>query len=120
MAGQDKIEYEVPFNLSTLRKHLGQVALARRVLPEDVAARQKLLEESVYDTALERMKHEAETLEQLQHVSPKGLQGKELQRWMWDWHEKLQRRLKEEIPMIVREENTWTSTLTYFSSPCAY
>ncbi|KAF8119543.1 hypothetical protein EV363DRAFT_1197176, partial [Boletus edulis] len=44
---------EIPFNLDNLRKHLAQVTLARRVLPEDVAARQKLLEVSVYDVAVE-------------------------------------------------------------------
>lgn len=82
------------------------MALARRVLPEDVAARQKLLEESVYDTALERMKHEAETLEQLGHANPKGLKSKDLQGWMWEWHGQLQKRLTEEIPMIIREENS--------------
>ncbi|KAF8141815.1 hypothetical protein EV363DRAFT_1467981 [Boletus edulis] len=44
---------EIPFNLDNLRKHLAQVTLACRVLPEDVAARQKLLEASVYDVAVE-------------------------------------------------------------------
>jgi DNA-directed RNA polymerase len=109
VVGKDSVEYEVPFNLASLRKHLGQVALARSVLPEDVAARQKLLEESVYDTALARMKHEAETLEQLGHASPRGLKGKDLQRWMWEWHGKLQKRLSEEIPLIAREESSMSA-----------
>ncbi|KAF8550661.1 hypothetical protein OG21DRAFT_1487603 [Imleria badia] len=53
---------EIPFNLDNPRKHLAQVTLARRVLPEDVASRQKLLEASVYDVAVERLKHEAKKL----------------------------------------------------------
>ncbi|EEB88076.1 hypothetical protein MPER_14297, partial [Moniliophthora perniciosa FA553] len=61
----DEPEYEVPFNLSNLRKHLAEVSYARRVLPEDVVARQKLLEESVYDTAVERLQHEADIFDSL-------------------------------------------------------
>jgi DNA-directed RNA polymerase len=45
---------EVPLNLHTLRKHLGQLILIRRVLPDDVATQQKLLEDSVYEVALKR------------------------------------------------------------------
>jgi len=56
---------EVPFNLDNLRKHLAQITLARRVLPEDLASRQKLLEESVYDVAVERLRHEAKLFDEL-------------------------------------------------------
>ena len=35
-------EFEVPFNLTNLRKHLASVTLHRRVLPEDTAARRVL------------------------------------------------------------------------------
>lgn len=41
------------FNLYNLREHLEQVTLARGVLPEDVAARQKLVETSVYDVTID-------------------------------------------------------------------
>ncbi|KAG1773841.1 hypothetical protein EDD22DRAFT_841721 [Suillus occidentalis] len=74
---------EVPFNLNNLRNHLAQVTLARRVLPEDLASRQKLLEESVYDVAVERL---------------------HLQKWMWDWHQKLKTRLEAEIRDIITAE----------------
>lgn len=84
------------------------------MLPEDVAARQKLLEESVYETAMERLKHEAETLEQLSNVSPRGLKRQDLQRWMWDWHGKLQKKLKVDVAAIIEEENTWSSTNPFF------
>ncbi|KAL6308760.1 DNA/RNA polymerase [Sparassis latifolia] len=89
-------EYEVPFNLETLRRHLSQIIFARRVLPEDVAARQKLLEESVYDVAVQRLKHQAEVLDEL-GLGNKHLHDVDLRTWMWNWHQKLQVRLKAEI-----------------------
>ncbi|KAF9239424.1 hypothetical protein BU15DRAFT_61937 [Melanogaster broomeanus] len=94
---------EVPFNLDNLRKHLAQVRLARRVLSEDVAARQKLLEESVYDVAVERLKHDAEVFEELGMGNP-GLRRPDLQRWMWDWHQRLTSRLETEIAHIIVAE----------------
>ncbi|EGN94691.1 hypothetical protein SERLA73DRAFT_114135 [Serpula lacrymans var. lacrymans S7.3] len=93
----------MPFNLSNLRKHLTQVQLARRVLSEDVAARQKLLEESVYDVAVARLKHEADLFDEL-GLNNKGLKRADLQRWMWDWHQKLQPRLDAEIQEIIVAE----------------
>ncbi|CCL99811.1 uncharacterized protein FIBRA_01835 [Fibroporia radiculosa] len=96
--------YEIPFNLETLRKHLSQVVFARRVLAEDVAARQKLLEESVYDVAVERLKHQAELFDEL-GLSNKAMKSTDLRTWMWEWHQKLQIRLKAEIDHIVQEEN---------------
>jgi DNA-directed RNA polymerase len=99
-------DVEVPFNLNNLRKHLAQVAFARRVLPEDVAARQKLLEESVYDVAVERLRHQSEIFESL-GLDNQGLRQVVLQRWMWDWHEKLLPRLEAEIKQIVKEEESY-------------
>ncbi|KAH7882208.1 hypothetical protein F5I97DRAFT_1939648 [Phlebopus sp. FC_14] len=98
---------EVPFNLDNLRKHLAQVALARRVLPEDVAARQKLLEESVYDVAVERLRHEASLFDELGLASP-GLRRADLQKWMWDWHQTLKVRLASEIQDIITAESKQT------------
>ncbi|KAJ4001173.1 DNA/RNA polymerase [Lentinula boryana] len=92
-------EYEVPFNLSNLRRHLSRVCFARRVLPEDVAARQKLLEDTVYETAMDRLKHESDMFEQL-GLDTGHLRQPDLRRWMWDWHTKLQDRLNEEIQNI--------------------
>ncbi|KAJ7583777.1 hypothetical protein C8J56DRAFT_790113 [Mycena floridula] len=100
----DPIQYEIPFNLDNLRRHLAEVCYARRVLPEDVAARQKLLEESVYDVAVQRLKRESEVFEEL------GIGGTmrqaNLQRLMWDWHSKLQIRLTKEIENISKAEKT--------------
>ncbi|KAJ3929955.1 MAG: DNA/RNA polymerase [Lentinula lateritia] len=97
-------EYEVPFNLSNLRRHLSRVCFARRVLPEDVAARQKLLEDTVYETAMDRLKHESDVFEQL-GLDTGHMRQPDLRRWMWDWHTKLQERLQEEIKNIELIEN---------------
>lgn len=94
---------EVPFNLSNLRKHLAQVTLARRILPEDLASRQKLLEESVYDVAVERLRHEAKIFDDL-GLGCRELQRADLQKWMWDWHQKLKVRLDAEIKDIIAAE----------------
>lgn len=99
----EEVEYEVPFNLTNLRKHLSQVTLARRILPEDVTARQKLLEESVYDVAVERWKRDAQIFEEL-GLGRNGLDNVDIRNWMWNWHVKLQARLKAEIANLIKEE----------------
>lgn len=96
-------EMEVPFNLSNLRRHLAQIAYARKVLPEDVSARQKLLEESVYDVAVARLEHQADLFAEL-GLGHGGLNAPDLQKWMWDWHTKLQGRLEVEIKSILDAE----------------
>ncbi|KAG1900468.1 DNA-directed RNA polymerase N-terminal-domain-containing protein [Suillus fuscotomentosus] len=96
-------EEEVPFNLDNLRKHLAQVTLARRVLPEDLASRQKLLEESVYDVAVERLRHEAKLFDEL-GLGNRELHHADLQKWMWDWHQKLKTRLEAEMKEIIVAE----------------
>jgi DNA-directed RNA polymerase, mitochondrial len=79
--GSKEPEREVPFNLETLRKHLGQLILARRVLSEDVFTRQKLLEDSLYEVATERLKYQAEIFEEL-GIGDNHLNNSRLQRWM--------------------------------------
>lgn len=96
-------QYEIPFNLEILRKHLAQVTLARRVLTEDAAARQKLLEESVYDVAVERWKREAEKLEEL-GLGQKGLDSADLKAWMWTWHQKLHKRIAAGVVSLAKAE----------------
>ncbi|KAH7908847.1 hypothetical protein BJ138DRAFT_1011941 [Hygrophoropsis aurantiaca] len=102
---------EIPFNLDNLRKHLGHVLLARRVLPEDAASRQKLLEESVYDVAVQRLKHEAELFDEL-GLGNRGLQQADLQKWMWTWHQKLKTRLEAEIHEIIAAEERMSKPTT--------
>lgn len=101
-AKEEPVE-EVPFNLDNLRKHLAQVQLARRVLPEDITARQTLLEASVHDVATERFRHEDALFKQLGLGS--SLQEKNLQAWMWNWHQALVPRLETTIKEITRAED---------------
>jgi DNA-directed RNA polymerase, mitochondrial len=95
-------EMEIPFNLENLRKHLAQLQFARRVLPEDVTARQTLLEASVHDVAFERFKHEDALFKQLGLGI--SLQERNLQAWMWSWHQALVERLEEVVKDIVNVE----------------
>jgi DNA-directed RNA polymerase len=83
--------------------HLADVAYAQRALPDDLTNRQKLLELSVYDLAQQRLRHESSKLEEAVGNAPKLL-SPHLQSWMFEWHEKLQKRLEAEIEEIVREE----------------
>lgn len=101
----DPNQQEVPFNLEVLRKHLAQLALARRVLPDDATTRQKLLEDSVYEEASERLKRQAEIFDKL-GLGDGSLKCSHLQRWMWDWHQKLQKRLKIEIADVIKKEES--------------
>ena len=96
---------EIPFNLDNLRRHLAQVTLARRVLSDDVAARQKLLEESVYEVAIERLKHQADLFAEL-GLGSSALTHADLQQWLWDWHTKLKVRLDTEIKSIADAERS--------------
>ncbi|KAI0798166.1 DNA/RNA polymerase [Abortiporus biennis] len=97
-------EYEVPFNLDNLRRHLADVILAKRVLSDDAAARQKLLESSVYDVAQARLKHQSDLFNELRLSTSRGLTDVDLRKWMWEWHQKLQVRLKAEIQNVIEEE----------------
>ena len=101
LTGETKTE--VPFNLDILRKHLAHVSLARRVLSEDLAARQKLLEDSVYDVAVQRMRRQAELFKEL-GLGDSVLRQPDLQLWMWQWHQLLQTRLKDDIDLLIKEE----------------
>ncbi|KAJ7160872.1 DNA/RNA polymerase [Mycena filopes] len=96
---------QIPFNLDTLRKHLARVALARRVLPTDVNARQRLLEDSVYDAAKERFARQNEIFAKF-NLDDRSLQQADLQRWMWQWHLKLKDRLEIEIKTLALMEKS--------------
>ncbi|KAK2465507.1 hypothetical protein APHAL10511_002399 [Amanita phalloides] len=114
--GSEQFQYEVPFNLDNLRRHLAEVNLARRVLPEDVAARQKILEESVYEVAVERMKYQADKFAEL-GLGDGSLMQADLRRWMWDWHLKLKSRLVDEINDITQAEALKNSASSNLLSP---
>ena len=104
-APSGETETVIPFNLDILRKHLADVYLARRVLSEDLAARQKLVEDSVYDVAVQRMRRQAELFKDL-GLGDSVLKTQDLQLWMWQWHQLLQARLKEDIALLVKSESS--------------
>src|SRR5258708_30872239 len=86
-----------------LTLHLVHVSLARRVLLEDLTAQQKLLEVSVYDVAVQRMQWQAKPFKKL-GIGDSVLKKPDLQLWMWQWHQYLQARLKEDIALLVKKE----------------
>lgn len=94
--------YEVPYNLRQLRTNLNRLSATHRALGDDLWARQRLLEQSVYDVAVERLKHEHEVMEKLNRASTLG--GKPLRELMWDWHQKLSKRLEDDIIILKEEE----------------
>ncbi|KAG6865592.1 hypothetical protein C0991_001141 [Blastosporella zonata] len=94
---------EIPFNINNLRQHLAQVTMARRVLHDDVVARQEHLEKSAYDVAIDQMRHQAKVFEDL-GLSNGALRSDDLRQWMWVWHTKLKERLENEIQNITAEE----------------
>lgn len=79
-----------------------QVVEERHLLPDDVARRQKLLEESAYDVALQRFRHEAEVFQQMGRGV--NLQDKSIQAWMWDWYVKLVPQIDIAIQEALLEE----------------
>lgn len=102
-ASSSEPSQEVPFNIANLRAHLADVAYAQRALPDDLTNRQKLLEMSVYDLAQDRLRYENEKLEEAVGNAPRLL-SPHLQSWMYEWHEKLQKRVEAEIAGIVEDE----------------
>jgi DNA-directed RNA polymerase len=76
--------FEVPFNLNVLRRNLNRFIIERQMLPDDVMRRQKLLEDSAYDNAVERYRHEAEVFKSMNMGSSLG--DRSLQAWAWDWY----------------------------------
>ncbi|KAG6896061.1 hypothetical protein C0992_010594 [Termitomyces sp. T32_za158] len=93
------METVVPFNINNLRQHLAQVVTARRVLADDIIARQEHLEKSAYDVAAEQLQHQSEVLADL-GLGDAAPRDSDLREWMWAWHKKLKDRLTAEIRNI--------------------
>lgn len=70
----------------------------------------------MYEEATERLKHQAEVFDRL-GLGDGSLNGSHLQRWMWDWHQKLQKRLKSEIAEVIKKEEM---TCESFIPDCGY
>ena len=63
---------------------MGHFILERQALPNDVIRRQQLLEDSAYDNALERYRHEAEVFKSMNIGGNRN--DRSLQAWAWDWY----------------------------------
>ena len=87
-----------------------------RTLGDDLYARQQLLEQSIYEVAVERLQHEHEQLQKIQGNS--GLAARPLRALMWDWHQKLSTRFEEDIRILIQEEAERREYL-YHSETCS-
>ena len=96
---------EMPFNLASLKENLSIVQEARRTITEPYE-RQKWLEHSALEAARKRLEHSAEKLEELGLQTTGALQSKPLQKWMWDWYNKLQVTLQEDLQRLDADEDS--------------
>lgn len=92
-------EGEIPFNLASLKDNLSIVQEARRTIT-DPYERQKWLEHGALEAARRRLEHSAEKLEELGLQTAGALQSKPLQKWMWDWYNKLQVALQKDLDQL--------------------
>lgn len=92
----------MPFNLESLRTHLRGFTEARKMLDNDLMTRQRHLESSMYELAIEQLQFRAEKFKEQGLDDGHHLQNRSIQSWMWTWHTLLQARLKEEIATVQR------------------
>ena len=93
---------EVPFNLASLRDNLERVTNSRREYLHDPEARQRILEDTAFEAARARMERQAQLMKDLEINT--GLKGANIQKWMWDWHQKLRARLATAIKALKATE----------------
>ncbi|KZO97648.1 DNA/RNA polymerase [Calocera viscosa TUFC12733] len=102
---------QTPFNLQSMRDYLEQVRLGRASLHDDPTARQRLMEESAYQVAAQRWRHEAEGLAKLS-IPGGSMQKTRLKNWMWEWYQTMIERLDNEIPTLEEQESVKSSVHT--------
>jgi len=73
----------------------------RRILADDSLVRQRQLERSAYEVALERLQQQTEKCDSIGVMNP-ALKDSSLQTWMWTWHQKLRNRIEQEIDRIIQ------------------
>ena len=78
---------DTPYNLYSLRQSLKPLSNTSKTLANDPATRQKLLEESAYETAKARFEHEIRELEKAGVAT--ALSAQPLQKLMWNWWKKI-------------------------------
>jgi len=70
------------------------------MLDNDLVTRQRHLESSMYELAIEQLKFRAEKFQEQGLNDSNHLHNRSIQSWMWTWHNLLQKRLKEEIATV--------------------
>lgn len=95
----EKDKEEISFNLRVLKDNLTVVEQAKQ-RSTDPYERQKWLEFSAMEAAEKRFDHANENLERLGLQAASSMQGKKLQRWMWEWYNKLVKALTTDMERI--------------------
>ncbi|KIM41950.1 hypothetical protein M413DRAFT_71072 [Hebeloma cylindrosporum] len=72
------------------------------MLDSDLLTRQRHLESSMYELAMEQLQFRAEKFKEQGLDEEMHLRNRSIQSWMWSWHKLLQVRLKEEIATVQR------------------
>ncbi|CAO1634603.1 unnamed protein product [Sympodiomycopsis kandeliae] len=92
-----------PMNLSLLQRELSVVRQARQTI-RDNEERQRLLEETALDSARVRLETSTEHLEAIGLRSAGALSNDgQLQKWMWEWSQKLETAVSKDIERIEAE-----------------
>lgn len=95
-----------PINLSLLQRDLQIVQQASNATADN-EERQRWLEETALDSARQRLQIAAEHMNELGIRQDALLnQDRSLQKWMWEWTQKLSAALKEDISRIIGEAET--------------
>lgn len=101
--------FEVPYNLGVLRESLGQIIQGRKALPDDVLQRQKIIEETAYDSALARFQHEADVFKEMNMGGNLG--SKNMKVWMWEWYNTTAPYLQQKIAELKEDEEQCVYTI---------
>lgn len=104
---------ETPYNLYSLRQSLKPLGHTSKTLAGDPAARQRLLEESAYETAKARFEHEMNELEKAGVAT--ALSGQPLQKLMWEWWKKLSATIGEKLHVNMHLESHKTKEEKFIS-----
>lgn len=106
--GEELDKTAVPFKLDSLRSHLASIT-GHRSEHSDPYLRQKLLEESAYDTARQQYDHIQQTLKENNVTAANA--PKVLKDYVWEWTQLLSKRISEHTSAKISKERT--SLLTF-------
>lgn len=86
----------MPFNIEHLRSTLRDIVTMKKDV--DLESRQRAMEQTVYQSAIQRFEHESQLLKDLEINT--GIKKTKIQAWMWEWYTKLQERIKHDIKVL--------------------